>query len=110
VQLAAQRVVQEALTNALKHAGPRTTVDLSLAADPCRVHIVVHDSGPLDAEPAPAATRPERRFNGRLRSARYQVGIAGRRGLASMAERAALYGGTVSAGPHRTAAGPSTRP
>ncbi|WP_241266982.1 ATP-binding protein [Streptomyces scabichelini] len=70
VQLAALRIVQEALTNALKHAGPRTTVDLSLAADSCQVHIVVHDSGPPDDEPAPAANRPERRFNSRLRFAR----------------------------------------
>lgn len=41
---------------------PRATVGLSLAADSCRVHIVVHDSGPPDHEPAPAANRPERRF------------------------------------------------
>ena len=101
MRLAAHRVVQEALTNALKHVGPRTTVDLSLAADSCRVHIVVHDSGPPDDEPAPATNRPERRFNSRLRSARYELGIAGRRGLglAGMTERATLYGGTVSAGP-----------
>ncbi|MBB4908840.1 ATP-binding protein [Actinophytocola algeriensis] len=57
-------------SDVLKHAGPRTTVDLSLMADACRVHIVVHDSGPPDDEPAPAANRPERRFNSRLRSAR----------------------------------------
>ena len=50
--------MQEALTNALKYAGPRTTLDLSLAADSCQVHIVVHDSGPPDDEPAPAANRP----------------------------------------------------
>jgi len=70
MQLTAFRIVQEALTNALKHACPRTTVDLSLAADSCQVHIVVHDSGPPDDEPAPAAHRPERRFNSRLRFAR----------------------------------------
>lgn len=45
MRLAAFRIVQAALANALKHAGARTTVDLSLAADSCRVHIVVHDSG-----------------------------------------------------------------
>ena len=55
---------------ALASAGPRTTVDLSLAADSCRVHIVVHDSGSPDDEPASAANRPERRFKSRLRSAR----------------------------------------
>ncbi|WP_347232923.1 ATP-binding protein [Streptomyces sp. PRh5] len=70
MQLAAFRIVQEALTNALKHAGPRTTVDLSLVADSCQVHIVVHDSGPPDDEPAPAANRSERRSNSRLRFAR----------------------------------------
>ncbi|MEU8353729.1 ATP-binding protein [Streptomyces sp. NPDC048845] len=80
MQLATLRIVQEALTNALKHAGPRTTVCPSLAADSCQVHIVVHDSGPPDDEPAPAANRPERRFNSRLRFARYEIGVAGRRG------------------------------
>ncbi|WP_433509222.1 ATP-binding protein [Nonomuraea sp. CA-143628] len=101
MQLAAYRIVQEALTNALKHASPRTTVDLSLAVDSCRVHIVVHDSGPPDDEPTPAANRPEHRFNSRLRSARYEEASPGDAGLglASIADRAALYGGTVSAGP-----------
>ncbi|WP_233221188.1 ATP-binding protein [Streptomyces carminius] len=80
MRLAAFRIVQEALTNALKHAGPRTTVDLSLAADSCQIRIVVHDGGPPDDEPAPAANRPEHRSNSRLRFARYEVGIAGRRG------------------------------
>jgi hypothetical protein len=47
----------------------------------------------------PVANRLERRFNSRLRFARYEVGVAGRRGLAGMAGRAALYGGTVGAGP-----------
>jgi hypothetical protein len=45
-------------------AGART--DLSLAADSCQVYSGVHDNGPPDGEPAPAANRPERRRNSRL--------------------------------------------
>jgi len=70
---------------------------LGLAADSCQVDIVVHDSGPPDDEPAPAASRPERR----LTVVSGSLGMKGDAGLglAGMAERAALYGGTVSAGP-----------
>ncbi|WP_433042670.1 sensor histidine kinase [Dactylosporangium sp. CS-033363] len=78
VQLAAYRIVQEALTNTLKHAGPHTRVALSLRAEDARLHIVVRDTG-----------GPERTTG---------TGEPGH-GLLGMRERAALYGGSVTAGP-----------
>jgi signal transduction histidine kinase len=74
VQLAAYRVVQEALTNAIRHSDG-TRVEVSISNDHGSIHIEVRDNG----EPAP------REQNGS--------------GLAGMRERVALYGGTVSAGP-----------
>ncbi|WP_426502708.1 sensor histidine kinase [Dactylosporangium sp. McL0621] len=81
VQLAAYRIVQEALTNALRYAGPGTRLDVAVARDGPRVDITVHDTGPQP--PGGAPSRP---------------GPTGH-GLAGMRERAALYGGTVEAGP-----------
>jgi signal transduction histidine kinase len=78
VQLAAYRIVQESLTNALRYAGPRTRLDVAVVRDGPRVDVTVHDTG-LDSPP------PE-------------PGAAGH-GIAGMRERAALYGGTVEAGP-----------
>jgi signal transduction histidine kinase len=83
VQLATYRIVQEALTNALKHAGPHTRVRLALRVDDTRLRIVVRDTGPPGT-----ADRPVR------------TGEPGH-GLTGMRERAALYGGTVVAGPAR---------
>jgi len=80
VQLTAYRIVQEALTNALNHAGPQTRIDLTLRVDPSQVRILVRDSGP----PA-GADRLVRAGEGH--------------GLVGMRERAALYDGTVLAGP-----------
>ena len=80
VQLAAYRIVQEALTNTLKHAGPHTRIQLGLLVDGPRLRITVRDTGP------PAGERP--------------VPPAGEgHGVVGMRERAALYGGTVTAGP-----------
>jgi signal transduction histidine kinase len=80
VQLAAYRIVQEALTNSLKHAGPHTRIDLALRVDGTHLRITVRDTGPPAGEPpAPAAGEGH--------------------GLIGMRERAALYGGTVTAGP-----------
>jgi signal transduction histidine kinase len=80
VQLATYRIVQEALTNSLKHAGPHTRIHLALRLSGTRLHIAVRDTGP------PAADRPEP--------------AAGEgHGVVGMRERAALYGGTVTAGP-----------
>jgi signal transduction histidine kinase len=80
VQLTVYRIVQEALTNTLKYAGPHTRVHLSVRVEGTRLRISVHDTG------RPGAERP--------------VIAAGEgHGLVGMRERAALYTGTVSAGP-----------
>jgi len=81
VQLTVYRIVQEALTNALKHAGHETRIDLTLTAGDMALRIHVHDTGPVQQ-----ATRPE------------QPHDEGQ-GLTGMRERAALYNGTVTAGP-----------
>ncbi|WP_316528580.1 sensor histidine kinase [Kitasatospora brasiliensis] len=81
VQLMAYRIVQEALTNTLKHAGPETRARVTLTAGPDLLRVRVQDTGP------PGGSRWHGRTDG------YGHGLAG------MRERAALYGGTVTAGP-----------
>jgi signal transduction histidine kinase len=81
VQLTVYRIVQEALTNALKHAGHDTRVELAVNVEDLRVHIDCHDTGPGTATAGPAPSHDEGH------------------GLAGMRERAALYHGTVTAGP-----------
>ncbi|MGW2639014.1 sensor histidine kinase [Streptomyces sp. NPDC001348] len=77
VQLTAYRIVQEALTNTLKHADTDTRVQLTIIESDTRLTIRVQDTGPA-VPPGP-----------------HEEG----HGLVGMRERAALYGGTVSAGP-----------
>ncbi|PRY31806.1 sensor histidine kinase [Pseudosporangium ferrugineum] len=80
VQLTAYRIAQEALTNALRHAGPRTRIHLMVRVEGGRLRITVGDSGPPPGEqPVPSAGEGH--------------------GLIGLRERAALYGGTVTAGP-----------
>jgi signal transduction histidine kinase len=82
LDLAAYRVVQEALTNVLKHAGkPRTTVRLDYRE--AELVVEVADAG----RPIPAA--------GPASSAVPGSG----RGLLGLRERIALYGGELAAGP-----------
>jgi signal transduction histidine kinase len=72
VQLAAYRIVQEALTNTLRHAGPATaTVTVRHVGNDLQVEVV--DDGRGAAPPGEAG-----------------------RGLAGMRERVAIYGGTLS--------------
>jgi signal transduction histidine kinase len=81
IDLAAYRVVQEALTNVMKHAGPvRTTVRLQYR--PRDLLITVSDDGP-PPDSVPAAAGP---------------GSDGR-GLIGLRERIAVYGGELDAGP-----------
>jgi signal transduction histidine kinase len=77
VDVSVYRIVQEALTNVLKHAGPaRAEVTVGCTAD--TVTVEVTDNG--IAEPAHKAP-------------------AGGHGLAGMRERAAVFGGELAAGP-----------
>ena len=82
VQLMAYRIVQEALTNTLKHAGPDTRAHVAVEADGARLRVLVRDSGPPGGTEE-ASRRPREEGHG----------------LAGMRERAALYGGTLTAGP-----------
>jgi len=78
MQLTVYRIVQEALTNALKHAGAGTRVRLAVVVEDVRLVIRVRDNGQ-------AGRHAPRNEEGH--------------GLVGMRERAALYGGTVTAGP-----------
>jgi signal transduction histidine kinase len=75
---AAYRIVQEALTNVLKHAGPAAKATVGLNFDPTSVELEVIDDGP-------------RTTGG--------VAVGTRRGLIGMRERVELFGGHFSAGP-----------
>jgi signal transduction histidine kinase len=81
-ELTVYRIVQEALTNALKHAVEPTRVSVAIAYRPDSVTVDVRDDG------AGRRGRPE-------------ADTAGH-GLTGMRERAAVYGGEVTAGPGPT--------
>jgi signal transduction histidine kinase len=75
VELTAYRIVQEALTNARRHA-PGATVDVELRYTADGLHLRVRDNGP-----GPRGSEPDGH------------------GLLGMRERAAMVGGSLRAGP-----------
>ena len=93
VSLAAYRVVQEALTNAVKHGGgSRATVEVSASGG--AVLVTVEDYAGQAASPAKAGLPAPPSGAARPPGER-----AGGTGLAGMRERVACFGGEVSAGP-----------
>jgi signal transduction histidine kinase len=70
------RIVQESLTNTVKHAGPDPVATVTVSYGPEAITVEVTDSG--------VRTRPPH---------------SGGHGLVGMRERVALYGGTFEAGP-----------
>jgi signal transduction histidine kinase len=78
VDLTAYRIVQEALTNVLKHAG-QATASVSVDYDPGAVRLTISDDGDGDERGRPEGP--------------------GGYGLVGMRERVAAYGGTFAAGP-----------
>jgi signal transduction histidine kinase len=85
VSLSAYRIVQESLTNILKHA-PGARAEVTVHWSPRAIELEITDSG------------GRRGVGGRAREALPGAG----RGLVGMRERAALYGGTLEAGPTST--------
>ena len=83
VGVSAYRIVQEALTNVLKHAGAaRAVVSIGYLDDAVTIEVTDDGTGPLvPVGPGLAAS------------------AADGRGLAGMRERAALFGGELRAGP-----------
>src|SRR5579862_2133963 len=77
VNVSAYRIVQEALTNVLKHAGP-ARAEVTVGCADSAVTIEVTDDGP--GNPVPPA-------------------LTGGQGLAGMRERVAVFGGELRAGP-----------
>jgi signal transduction histidine kinase len=79
-ELAVYRIIQEALTNTLKHA-PGATARIRLDYQPGQVGLEITDTGPPGGQPGAAST------------------AGGGHGIAGMRERAALFAGQVTAGP-----------
>jgi signal transduction histidine kinase len=78
LDVSAYRIVQEALTNVIRHAGT-STAQVTVAYRPDALALTISDSG--DGSPAKAGQQP------------------GGHGLVGMRERVALFGGTLSARP-----------
>ncbi|MEV5827258.1 histidine kinase [Spirillospora sp. NPDC052242] len=88
LQLTVYRIVQEALTNTLKHAGPGARAEVAVEAGDGRVRVRVTDTGPPPGRPVRPAPDGEPGH-----------------GLAGIRRRAALYGGSVTAGPRGAGGG-----
>jgi signal transduction histidine kinase len=84
LQLTVFRIVQEALTNTLRHARSPRSVNVSIEHHDGEVRVEVVDDG---EGPRPEGADPA------------QDAMAGGRGVIGMRERVALYGGTLEAGP-----------
>ncbi|HEY6479481.1 MAG TPA: histidine kinase [Streptosporangiaceae bacterium] len=83
----AYRILQESLTNVLRHAGAAATVGIMLRYRPGALDIEVTDDG----AGAPAAAGPAGDSGG--------LDVGGGHGLTGMTERVSALGGTVRAGP-----------
>ena len=90
IELCVYRVVQESLTNVLKHA-PGSSVDVRLEYEPEHIRVTVADAGPHSIP-------PQRSRTPRSAAAQATDHSGAGVGLTGMRERAALYGGELSAG------------
>lgn len=85
-ELAVYRVIQEALTNVLRHAGAGARAEVRVERSAERIVIEVRDHG------SPFGTAP-------------LAGVGSGRGLAGLAERARVFGGSIDFGPVPVAEG-----
>ncbi|EME99317.1 two-component sensor histidine kinase [Streptomyces mobaraensis NBRC 13819 = DSM 40847] len=87
VDLTAYRVLQEALTNVHKHAGPGARAEVVILRAPGSLVLTVLDDGPEDGVPGDGGT------------------AGGGHGLVGMRERVTALGGTIETGPRQGTAG-----
>ncbi|MFE0255005.1 sensor histidine kinase [Streptomyces sp. NPDC059010] len=92
VQLTVYRIVQESLTNTLKHAGPGASAEVTVVVEAGEVRIRVTDTGAPPGAPA----RPKQAT---------QDDDGPGHGLVGIRQRAAMFGGTVITGPRDTGHG-----
>ncbi|GHF45454.1 two-component sensor histidine kinase [Streptomyces mashuensis] len=92
VEVAVYRVVQEALTNVLKHAGAGAVVDVRLGWSAERLTVGVEDDGGGSGGAGVGAGAGRRSRNG-------TAVVSGGRGLVGIRERAAAHGGSARFGP-----------
>jgi signal transduction histidine kinase len=92
LDLSAYRIVQEALTNVVRHAGPATArVAVGYAPDRVTLEVVDDGKGMADNGMESASGRQSADSDRQIRRSGH--------GIAGMRERVALYGGTLEAGP-----------
>jgi len=84
VDLTAYRLIQEALTNACKHAGPTARVSVQLTYRADAFHVLIHNGPTRGHRALAAATSPE---------------PGSGHGIAGMRERVSALGGRLDAGP-----------
>ncbi len=92
VDLTAYRLLQEGLTNSLRHASGASHAEVVIAYDPDAVRLEVVDDGP-GGRGSGAGVR------GSEADAGDDTDAAGGNGLVGMRERIAVYGGSLRAGP-----------
>ena len=91
VSLGVYRIVQESLTNTLKHAGRGASAAVRVTRTGDLVEVLVSDDGAGHAHELVPAGR-----NGRTPA---RLNVPGGNGLIGMRERAHVYGGTLEVGP-----------
>lgn len=106
INLSAFRIVQEALTNALRHGGSPLHASVTLSFEPATLQVTIVDdgrgAGPGLATPAPntrRANQTAQRANGLDPTSTATDQTPGGHGLVGMRERVALFGGELVAEP-----------
>jgi signal transduction histidine kinase len=103
VDLTAYRIVQEALTNTVRHSGADEAA-VTLSYEPGFLTVSVTDTGhgPPAVTAAPRASSPGANGRDAPNGVKARPAVSGGFGLAGIAERVASCGGSLTVGPGRT--------